>query len=465
MALDFPNSPTPGALFSTGGASWSWDGIKWKGNTGTTGTGSVVNVLDLGAKGDGSTNDTPIIQNALTTYAGKAVVFIPDTGQPYIVDTLVLSSGADLLLHGTLKVRADSGTAMQAVNGEHDITVRGHGTIDCNGANQTGLVGNQAGFYMYRASNVQVSGITIKNSLNWNVNVVQSSHIRFDSVSLIGGVNSNEFVGGGIGATDCWIVNSYIEGVANDSGFTFYSGLTNCGMSNCTISSTYVSAVGVYADTAQSAPCSHISITDNIFLNNTQYCIAVMVGDGITTILHDNLLIANNICFDNGHFSGAPTAAIWIDYCDTFTITDNLINYFGTNAAQTYGIYLGSHTTNIHVTDNMIMRIGNGGPNAAGLGLSAANYMLVSGNYFANIAMSITGYIGLSACIIGNQCNNCPISGITTQPDTFMDNIVNGRRITTIPSVNAANDTAAASAGVQIGEEYRNGSVKMIRVT
>jgi hypothetical protein len=46
-----------------------------------------------------------------------------------------------------------------------------------------------------------------------------------------------------------------------------------------------------------------------------------------------------------------------------------------------------------------------------------------------------------------------------------MDNIVNGRRITTIPSINAANDAAAASAGVQIGEEYRNGSVKMIRVT
>jgi hypothetical protein len=37
-------------------------------------------------------------------------------------------------------------------------------------------------------------------------------------------------------------------------------------------------------------------------------------------------------------------------------------------------------------------------------------------------------------------------------------------KITVLPT-NAANDAAAAAAGVQIGTEYRNGSVKMIRVT
>ena len=218
---------------------------------------SVVNVLDHGAKGDGVTDDTAAIQNALNAYAGKATVFVPDTGQAYVTGGLVVPTGTDLLLSGTLQARTNGGTVLNILNGARNVTVRGHGTIDCNGANQTGP---QAGVYLYQASYVQVSGITVKNSINWSVNVGQSSHVRFDGVSLIGGVNSNEFVGGGIGATDCWIVNSYISGPSNDSGFTFYSGITDSGMSNCTVTGAFVSAVGVYADNAQPNPCARISI-------------------------------------------------------------------------------------------------------------------------------------------------------------------------------------------------------------
>jgi hypothetical protein len=35
MALDFPNSPTGGQVYTTAGLSWVWDGAKWV--TGTTG--------------------------------------------------------------------------------------------------------------------------------------------------------------------------------------------------------------------------------------------------------------------------------------------------------------------------------------------------------------------------------------------------------------------------------------------
>ena len=31
MALDFPNSPSPGTIFEGGGGSWVWDGVKWRG--------------------------------------------------------------------------------------------------------------------------------------------------------------------------------------------------------------------------------------------------------------------------------------------------------------------------------------------------------------------------------------------------------------------------------------------------
>ena len=29
MAIDFPNSPTVGQIFTSGGATWEWDGAKW----------------------------------------------------------------------------------------------------------------------------------------------------------------------------------------------------------------------------------------------------------------------------------------------------------------------------------------------------------------------------------------------------------------------------------------------------
>ncbi len=35
MALDFPNSPTGGQVYTSAGLSWVWDGAKWV--TGTTG--------------------------------------------------------------------------------------------------------------------------------------------------------------------------------------------------------------------------------------------------------------------------------------------------------------------------------------------------------------------------------------------------------------------------------------------
>jgi hypothetical protein len=37
MAIDFPNSPTNGQFFTTGGVLYMWDGIKW---TVTTGSGA-----------------------------------------------------------------------------------------------------------------------------------------------------------------------------------------------------------------------------------------------------------------------------------------------------------------------------------------------------------------------------------------------------------------------------------------
>ena len=89
-AVVVADAPPPGAPDSTLWWDSSGTGLYVRYNDGSStqwvvaenqapagGTVSVVNVLDHGAKGDGTTDDTTAIQGALNTYAGKATVFIP----------------------------------------------------------------------------------------------------------------------------------------------------------------------------------------------------------------------------------------------------------------------------------------------------------------------------------------------------------------------------------------------------
>jgi hypothetical protein len=96
MPLDFPNSPALNQVFTAGTASWQWDGTKWIVAVGTTPAGAylplsggtmtgplnytstggttsrsaqnrgsdIVNVLDFGAKLDGTTNDSAAFNSA-----------------------------------------------------------------------------------------------------------------------------------------------------------------------------------------------------------------------------------------------------------------------------------------------------------------------------------------------------------------------------------------------------------------
>lgn len=48
-AIDFPNSPTVGQVFTSGARSWVWTGTVWDANTGSATTGAVETFLLMGA--------------------------------------------------------------------------------------------------------------------------------------------------------------------------------------------------------------------------------------------------------------------------------------------------------------------------------------------------------------------------------------------------------------------------------
>jgi hypothetical protein len=119
--------------------------------------GAVINVLDFGATGNGSTDDTTAIQAALDSITTSGTVFFP--AGTYIASTLSLSKSCSLVgaeySSTTLKLKnsATANTDFITTNYQNNIKISGL-FFDGNGANQS-----------YTADNGQ-NGILVRNSQN-----------------------------------------------------------------------------------------------------------------------------------------------------------------------------------------------------------------------------------------------------------------------------------------------------------
>ena len=483
---------------------------------------SVVNVLDHGAKGDGITDDTAAIQATLNTYAGKAVVFLPDTGHPYMVSTLLAPTGTDLLIHGTLMAKANAGTLLE-VSGTSNVTVRGHGSLDGNGTNQTGV---QAAFYVANATNVQLSGLTLQNSHNWNLNVVASSRVRVVGVSMIGGVNANEFAGG---CDDCLLEGCSINGPSGDPGFAFYGGVTNSKAIGNTIKNAAGSGVNILCDSPQPVPCKNITIADNTIFNCGASGITANVGTGGTG-KHSGVMINGNVIYANNASNNANGAGIFLDFVQDVDISGNSLTDGGTFACK-YGVWLNTNAASITMSGNAVFNIGSAARAGGGLFVASCPNVQADGNTFYDdratpyMTNAIGGTAGTQNAFINNTVG--PLAGstpiiITPTTDTALGNallqptlfsswafgfgsavtvtitrhgiIYNGvggtheisftwngtatalqidgsaqGNVLTDKYVagrpNVANDAAAAAAGVPVGGVYLNGSALQVRVS
>lgn len=119
--------------------------------------GAVINVLDFGATGNGSTDDTAAIQDALNSIATSGTVFFP--AGTYIATSLSLPKSCSLVgakySSATLKLKnsATANTDFITTNYQNNIEISGI-FFDGNGANQS-----------YTADNGQ-NGILVRNSQN-----------------------------------------------------------------------------------------------------------------------------------------------------------------------------------------------------------------------------------------------------------------------------------------------------------
>jgi polygalacturonase len=141
-------------------------------------------------------------------------------------------------------------------------------------------------------------------------------------------------------------------------------------------------------------------------------------------------------------------------------ISNNTILHFALSATDFSGIEMKS-TYLTSVMANNVVGANAGGED--GILLTDSSKSVVMGNALANLNGYGIYFKGTTATCsaIGNVIDGGAPIFQETNGNTLLVNTHNGLAL--LPP-NAANDAAAATAGVGIGGEYRNGSVKMVRV-
>ncbi len=187
----------------------------------TRNDGRILNVRDLGAKGDGKSADGKAIQSAINSCPKDGIVLIP-AGR-YIVDHLELRSDMTLLLEkaavlsfagyregvsypmikavlpgpdGDINYQAPS--LITGLN-VHHVVITGEGTIDAGGATWWPHYKEITRPYTIEfilSSDILVQGITIQDPPSWNNHLLYVddaiySDVKFFKVSKADGVNGD----------------------------------------------------------------------------------------------------------------------------------------------------------------------------------------------------------------------------------------------------------------------------------
>lgn len=148
-----------------------------------------------GAVGDGVTDDTQAIQDAIDN-AGNLTVYL-QAGVTYAiagVKPIIVKSGTKIRFDGTLKATAAAHTSLQLFDGVtstsgytgvHDVVIYGNGTYDGNANNIS--TAYQTAIKIYHCNNITIRGITIKNSGRYHaMEIGGSKNVLIDSVKFKG---------------------------------------------------------------------------------------------------------------------------------------------------------------------------------------------------------------------------------------------------------------------------------------
>jgi hypothetical protein len=345
----------------------------------------LINVLDYGAKGDGTTDDTSAIQAALTAGGGKYPVWIPNTGSNYIISgTFSLPSNTHLIIAGTLFLANGANCNMFSTTGGNYFLIEGGGTLNGNRANQGPNTGGgqfSGGIQFINANNITIRDLTINEFYNWPVNIATCNVVVLDNLNISGSNSSVEFAAQSF---NCWASRLRINNI-NDEAFAFYGGCYNCGIVNSIITGGTADGISVLNDNAQKQLCHHILISGNVVTGAGISGISIAQGSGGVGNHHD-IIIADNLLYGNNQTNNNSRGGIFNQYGDRVSMLGNTIHSDGVGTNSSFGVYLGPGTSYNKLIGNTIYNEGQGGT-STGTGIyndSAAHSLIVGNHIYDN---------------------------------------------------------------------------------
>jgi len=276
-----------------------------------------INIVDLGAKGDGITDNTLIIQKAIdeVSASGNGKVIVPEgtflTGVIHIKSNVEINLAENAVWLGSAK-RIDYGpkdaSPLLVAKGQHNFSITGKGVIDGNGKElikdiyvmlNAGTLDdsewktynpwhqmrpeerNRPKIILFQnCDSIKVKGITIKNGLMWVQDYRSCTNVTIDSIK----VRSTTFLNNdGIDITDSKnvrITNCDID--CADDGICLKSSLRNEGCENVYVANCRVrsSASALKLGTASWGGFRKITIRDITVYDTYRSAIAIEAVDG-----------------------------------------------------------------------------------------------------------------------------------------------------------------------------------------
>lgn len=195
--------------------------------------GNILNVIDFGAVGNGSTVNTTAIQAAIdsATVNGDTVLIPSGT---FMSGTLILKNDVTLQIDGTLKgsgkvsdypeivpnYRSYADYSVQRsllfAEGQHNITLTGTGTFDGNGSALEFFTNNSERPYGMRfisCTNLTIENLSLRSSGFWMMHNLNIDTLTIRNIDVFNHANGNN---DGINADGCR--NVYIGNCTVDSG-------------------------------------------------------------------------------------------------------------------------------------------------------------------------------------------------------------------------------------------------------
>ena len=373
----------------------------------------TVSVMDFGAVGDGTTDDTAAIQaavNALNS-AGGGSLYVPSA--TYLITQITLKSNVSIVGNGNssiFKVKAGTSVDIFTATSISNVLLSNF-YVDCT--NQGGAFN---GIKITGFTNSEINGVTIYNAAGFGWLIFSSINSKFlrNTINITRQWDGMTISTGSIGniIEGNTVINSYDSGI----GFTNTIGTVCVGnyvdRSGVVVSGSYV-APGIDAAGAVNADITGNYVIGNLYgISLLQHpnsgqnpkrvtCSGNTVADSVYGIMlgavsvilpATTVGVLSEIIISGNKIFGDSVQGIHLDTCQNITVCANDVSYCtnGIYINNTSYITLSANTSNLNTSNGFNFSSGN------------SNIVLINNVSKQNSTLDYTGNLGSGSIGMGN---------------------------------------------------------------